>query len=208
MRSYENNAVKWKKRTVIVLSLVLLAAVGTLTWVMNRQSEQGEPTVSEDVDVTLQLPDTPAEEKVILPFTVEAQTEVDYFDGAAGEIDQFTKFEDVYRSSQGIDYTFNGEEFPIVAMLSGTISDVREDELFGKSVELTCGSMVFTLQSLSEVSVQKGDEVSQGDVIGKAGTCVYSPDLGAHLHLVSEHNGVIVDPESVIDKTLTQLDEQ
>ena len=39
MRSYENNAVKWKKRTVIVLSLVLLAAVGTLTWVMNRQSE-------------------------------------------------------------------------------------------------------------------------------------------------------------------------
>ena len=86
MRSYENNAVKWKKRTVIVLSLVLLAAVGTLTWVMNRQSEQGEPTVSEDVDVTLQLPDTPAEEKVILPFTVEAQTAVDYFDGAAGEI--------------------------------------------------------------------------------------------------------------------------
>ena len=60
MRSYENNAVKWKKRTVIVLSLVLLAAVGTLTWVMNRQSEQGEPTVSEDVNVTLQLPDTPA----------------------------------------------------------------------------------------------------------------------------------------------------
>ena len=61
MRSYENNAVKWKKRTVIVLSLVLLAAVGTLTWAMNRQSEHGEPTVSEDVDVTRQLPDTPAE---------------------------------------------------------------------------------------------------------------------------------------------------
>ena len=208
MRSYENNAVKWKKRSVIVLSLLLVVAVGTLTWVMNMRNDPGEPTVSENVEVTLPLPDTPAEEKVILPFTVDAQIAVDYFDGEAGETDKFTKFEDVYRSSQGIDYTCNEEQFPVIAMLSGTISDVREDELFGQSVELTSGPLVFTLQSLSEINVQKGDEVSQGDVIGKAGTCVYSPDLGAHLHLVSEHDGTIVDPESVIGKTLAQLDEQ
>ena len=130
---------------------------------------------------------------------------VDYFDGESGEVDAFTKFEDVYRSSQGIDYTYNDEPFPVLAMMSGEVSDVRADELFGNTVVITSGELTVTLQSLGEVSVSKGDSVKQGEAIGTAGTCVYSKDLGNHLHLVSEVGGRLVDPQSIYDKSAEEL---
>ena len=104
MLSYENKTIKWKKRGIIVLSLFLLLAVGTLTWMMN-QDTAAEPTMADDQEVILPLPDAEKEEKTIKPFTVEAVVAVDYFDGENKEADTFTKFEDVYRSSKGIDYT-------------------------------------------------------------------------------------------------------
>ena len=55
MLSYERKAVRWKKRGIVILSLFLLIAVGTLTWVMN-QSSPSEPTVAESDQVILTLP--------------------------------------------------------------------------------------------------------------------------------------------------------
>lgn len=75
----------------------------------------------------------------------------------------------MYRSSQGIDYSCNDEQFEIVAMLSGEISDVREDELFGQTVVLKKDNITITMQSLDNVKVKKGDSVSQGDVICNGG---------------------------------------
>ena len=204
MLSYERKAVRWKKRGIVILSLFLLIAVGTLTWVMN-QSSPSEPTVAESDQVLLTLPQAAQTETVNRPFSVEAVIAVDYFDGESGEVDAFTKFEDVYRSSQGIDYTYNDEPFPVLAMMSGEVSDVREDELFGNTVVITSGELTVTLQSLGEVSVSKGDSVKQGEVIGTAGTCVYSKDLGNHLHLVSEVGGRLVDPQSIYDKSAEEL---
>ena len=99
MLSYERKAVRWKKRGIVILSLFLLIAVGTLTWVMN-QSSPSEPTVAESDQVILTLPQAAQTETVNRPFSVEAVIAVDYFDGESGEVDAFTKFEDVYRSSQ------------------------------------------------------------------------------------------------------------
>lgn len=204
MLSYENKTIKWKKRGIIVLSLFLLLAVGTLTWMMN-QDTAAEPTMADDQEVILPLPDAEKEEKTIKPFTVGAVVAVDYFDGENKEADTFTKFEDVYRSSQGIDYTYNGEAFAVTAMLSGKIADVRDDELFGKTVVLQSGELSVTMQSLGDVKVKKGDQVKQGDTIANAGTCVYSKDLGNHLHLVTEVKGQLVNPNDVYEKSAQEL---
>lgn len=204
MLSYEKKAVKWKKRGIIVLSLFLAAAVGTLTWMMN-QSAPAEPTVADNDQVVLMLPDLPQEERAQKPFSLEAEIAVDYFDGKESDAVQFTKFEDVYRSSQGIDYIYNGEAFPVLAMMSGEVSDVRDDELFGKTVVITSGELTVTMQSLGEVSVNKGDSVKQGEVIGSAGSCVYGKELGNHLHLVTEVSGRLVDPQDVYDKSAEEL---
>lgn len=154
MLSYEKRAVQWKKRTIVILSLFLLIAVGVLTYLM-RQNAASEPTVAQHEETILPLPDTPKKEKIQKPFQVEASAVVDYFDGEDSEVDKFTKFEDVYRSSQGIDYSCNDEQFEIVAMLSGEISDVREDELFGQTVVLKKDNITITMQSLDNVKVKK-----------------------------------------------------
>ena len=205
MLSYEKRAVQWKKRTIVILSLFLLIAVGVLTYLM-RQNAASEPTVAQHEETILPLPDTPKKEKIQKPFQVEASAVVDYFDGEESEVDKFTKFEDVYRSSQGIDYSCNDEQFEIVAMLSGEISDVREDELFGQTVVLKKDNITITMQSLDNVKVKKGDSVSQGDVIATAGSCVFSKDLGNHLHLVTEVNGKLTDPKLLYDKSVDELD--
>ncbi len=191
MLSYEKRAVQWKKRTIVILSLFLLIAVGVLTYLM-RQNAASEPTVAQHEETILPLPDTPKKEKIQKPFQVEASAVVDYFDGEDSEVDKFTKFEDVYRSSQG--------------MLSGEISDVREDELFGQTVVLKKDNITITMQSLDNVKVKKGDSVSQGDVIATAGSCVFSKDLGNHLHLVTEVNGKLTDPKLLYDKSVDELD--
>ena len=46
MLSYEKRAVQWKKRTIVILSLFLLIAVGVLTYLM-RQNAASEPTVAQ-----------------------------------------------------------------------------------------------------------------------------------------------------------------
>ena len=81
MLSYEKRAVQWKKRTIVILSLFLLIAVGVLTYLM-RQNAASEPTVAQHEETILPLPDTPKKEKIQKPFQVEASAVVDYFDGA------------------------------------------------------------------------------------------------------------------------------
>ena len=65
--------------------------------------------------------------------------------------------------------------------------------------------MVFTYQSLSEVLVKNGDEIKNGEVIGKAGKNIYNKELGNHLHIVVTKGGQIRDPESVYGKTIEEL---
>ena len=205
MLSYENKTFKWKKRGILILSCFLIIAVGTLTWMMNQQDPAVEPTVAENQEVVLPLPDEDLPDVVEKPFTVDAMIAVDYFDGENEENDAFTQFEGVYRSSQGIDYTLEGEAFDVVAMISGEVSDVREDELFGNTVVLQNGNLTITMQSLKDVQVKKGDRVTQGDLIARAGTCVYGKEFGNHLHLVVEANDQLIDPETVYGKSVEEL---
>ena len=204
MLSYENKTIRWKKRGIVVMSCFLIIAVGTLTWMMN-QDPQTEPTVAEDQEVILPLPDEELPQIVQKPFAIDAVVAVDYFDGEENKTDTFVKFEEVYRSSQGIDYTKDGEAFEIIAMMDGEVSDVREDELFGNTVVIQSETMTVTMQSLNDVKVKKGDHVEQGDVIASAGTCVYGKDLGNHLHLVVEIDGQLTDPENVYGKTAEEF---
>ena len=71
--------------------------------------------------------------------------------------------------------------------------------LLGNSVSIQHEEYLITYQSLEDVQVKVGDEVSVGSVLGKAGRNMYSAQLGNHLHLVVEKNGTITDPKTLID---------
>ena len=105
----------------------------------------------------------------------------------------------------GVDYT-NEENFEVVAILDGTVIDIKEDELLGKIVEIRHeNEFVSSYAGLSEISVQKGETVTQGMKIGTSGTNKINESLGNHLHLEIYKNGINVDPLKVIGQKLGDL---
>ena len=61
-------------------------------------------------------------------------------------------------------------------------------------------------QSLSEVSVKKGDKVTAGQVIGKSGQNTLDKDMGNHLHFELYIRGEVVDPLNYLDKQVEKQD--
>lgn len=132
----------------------------------------------------------------------------DYYDYNGSEEEQkksIVYHEGIYLQNTGIDYIW-GEVFDVISILDGEVTDVKEEELLGKSVTVKHNNNTISVyQSLSEVSVNKGDKVTQGQVLGKSGTCTLGSDLGNHLHFELTIGGQLVDPENYYGKKETEL---
>ena len=108
--------------------------------------------------------------------------------------------DNTYMQNSGTDFT-SENVFDVVAVLDGSITDVKEDETLGKVVEIKHDNgYVSIYQSLSEVTVKKGDVITQGQVIGKSGTNELDKDMGNHLHFELYVNGQVVDPTLYLNK--------
>lgn len=114
-------------------------------------------------------------------------------------------YEDTYLPSTGIDYQ-SDYDFDVVAILDGIVITVKEDQTLGKLIEIKHkNNIISTYQSLSEIMVKEGDEVKQGDIIGKSGYANIQKDMGSHLHFELTIDSMTVDPEEYYDKELGNL---
>ena len=146
---------------------------------------------------------------IIRPYKDSKIKILKYFYDKDAEVDKQKEsiifYENIYMPNSGVDYG-GKENFEVVSILDGTVIDVKEDDLLGKIVEIRhSNEMISVYQSLSEVTVKKQDTVSQGQIIGKSGTCNILPDLKDHLHLEIIFNGKVIDPEKAFDKTIKDL---
>jgi murein DD-endopeptidase MepM/ murein hydrolase activator NlpD len=83
---------------------------------------------------------------------------------------------------------------PIIAAAGGRIVLAEDLIVSGKAVIIDHGLWLFTYYyHLHEISVQAGDEVQAGDVIGTVGTTGYS--TGPHLHYAAIIKGSAVNPD-------------
>ena len=132
---------------------------------------------------------------------VVAKYYYDYQDDNTTQEKSILYHENTYIQNTGMDFT-KDDSFDVVAVLDGTVTDVKEDELLGTIVEIKHdGNFISSYQSLSEVTVKKNDTVSQGQVIGKSGTNELDKDLGNHLHFELYQNGQVLDPSDYFDKS-------
>ena len=116
--------------------------------------------------------------------------------------DSIVFFNNTYMPNTGIDYT-NDETFEILAIMDGSVIEIKEDEMLGKIVEIRHdNNIISSYAGLSEISVQKGEQVSIGTKIGMSGTSKINESLGNHLHLEIYKDGINVDPLKVIGKKL------
>lgn len=129
----------------------------------------------------------------------------DYQAGEDRQKDAIIYHENTYMQNSGVDYK-EENTFDVIAILDGEVLEVKEEELLGKTVSIRHeNDMISIYQSLSDATVQKGDKVTQGQVIGKSGTSELNKEIGNHLHFELFVKGQVVDPESYFDKKLSDL---
>lgn len=107
-----------------------------------------------------------------------------------------------YMQNTGLDFGLENP-FDVVSVLKGTVADVKDDENIGKIITIKHdNNFVSTYESLSDVSVKKGDVVDKGVVIGKSGTNKIDASLGNHLHFELYYGGELVNPKLYLGKTV------
>lgn len=142
--------------------------------------------------------------KIINPYTDQSVTiGKNYYNYKAEAEDQEKSIiyhENTYIQNSGVDFIYD-KTFDVVAVLDGEVTNIKEDEVLGKIVEISHDNKYVSIyQSLSEINVKKGDIVSQGQIIGKSGKNELDKELGNHLHFEMYVGGQTVDPLLYLNK--------
>ena len=127
-----------------------------------------------------------------------------------GEIDKpFSNGELVKSETLGVWKTHDGADIlcdlgtDVKSMSEGVVKEIRNDPLLGVcvTVEQTNGLEVYYCGLAKELNVKAGQQVKQGEIIGKTSDTNVSEALQKpHLHLAVKENGKWIDPLSVIGK--------
>lgn len=155
------------------------------------------------------IPVVNVEEKLRKPFTDEKVTiGSNYYDYQAADEEQKSSIlyhENTYIQNTGINYQ-SDNTFDVISILGGEIIEVEEKELLGKSVTIRHDNeLISVYQSLGEITVNKGDKVQTGQVIGKSGSCDLITSSKNNLHFELYVNGTIADPENYYGKTVSEF---
>ena len=155
------------------------------------------------------LPVVSAKEIILRPFLDDTVTiSRNFYNSNGTEEEQRNSlvfYEGTYIPNSGVDYK-GIDKFDVMSILDGTVTKISENTLLGKIVEIThSNNIVSVYQSLGEVMVVEGDNVLQGQVIGKAGEANISVELGNHLHFEMIYNGKNVNPEEYYGKQVDEI---
>lgn len=152
------------------------------------------------------------QETIKMPVTEDVQTEIvtkffDYNDDQEEQEKGLNLYNNRYYQSTGVNIAADdGEAFEVVASLSGTVSEVKEDPLLGNVVILSHEDEISTYYaSLGEVTVEPGAKVAQGDKLGEAGKNLFSEESGNHVHFEIRKEDVEVNPEMFFNESVLKL---
>lgn len=143
------------------------------------------------------------------PYNLESVKISRYYYNVEDDVDRqkesIVYYNNTYMPNTGVDYS-NEESFEVLSIMDGTVIDIKEDEMLGKIVEIRHDkNIISSYAGLSEISVQKGENISIGSKIGMSGTSKINENLGNHVHLEIYQNGVNVDPLKIIGKKLSDF---
>ncbi|MCD9022269.1 M23 family metallopeptidase [Cohnella silvisoli] len=89
--------------------------------------------------------------------------------------------------------------FDVLAALSGKVTVASQTPANNYEVQIEHpNGLVTVYQSLTDLKVQVGDEVEQGDTIATAGQSESEPAEGVHVHFEVRNNGLSVNPSTLI----------
>ncbi|WP_286316659.1 M23 family metallopeptidase [Romboutsia ilealis] len=112
----------------------------------------------------------------------------------------YSKTLDLWEVHRGIDVSTD-KNFEVKSLLDGKVVDVFKDDKHGISVKVqSTDNVVVIYSNLDEkTSVKKGQEITEGQILGKVGntTSVESED-GIHVHVEAFNGEKSIDPMTLI----------
>lgn len=132
----------------------------------------------------------------------------DYKDEAVEQENSIIYYSDTYLQSSGVSYSAD-VPFDVISILDGVVTNITENDLLGNIVEIDHGNgIIGYYQSLTDIIVKKGDNVSQGTVLAKSGLSNIAKDLNEHLNFELSINGKLVNPEEYFDRNISDIGQQ
>ena len=177
-----NNLLKEKVPVTYITSSTLIEDVEP---VISETKKIKRPYIEEDVKILQNFYDNTSDKKV--------------------QENSLIFYENTYLQNSGIDY---GKEnvFDVYSIYDGTIVNIEENDILGTIIEIEhSNNLIASYQCLGNIKVKENDTVTVGEIIATSGTCNISKNLGNHLHLEISKEGKMINPESIYDKEITEL---
>ena len=193
--------------SVLVVAIIISATLENTT---------NEPT-PEDPPITITPPtdepvDTIPEEMLKLPFNDNLDYSIvrKFYDKNSSKEEQLKsliKYGNSYRTSSGTSYAKkDNTSFEVLASLSGKVIEIKDSPLYGNYVVLEHNDKVKTYYyGLSEVCVQVGSTVKQGDKLGVSGLTEIDKEAGNHVYFLVKVQDKYINPETLVGKKISEL---
>lgn len=194
--------IRLRKQVVSVfLGILFIVPIVAFVLISSKGLKESKdyPQYINDSTIEDTIPVINSSKKIINPYNDSSVSIIkNYYDYKSNEEKQLNSIivhENTYIQNTGIDFGAESE-FDVVAVLEGTVINVKEDEMTGKMIEVkNDDDYIVIYQSLSEINVKKGDIINQGQIIGKSGKNELDNEMGNHLHFEVYNNGQNMNPE-------------
>lgn len=205
LKGYVKPTIFFVGMSILFLSLMLMTKN-----MKPKETIEGEDAyvINSIIDVVTPVVETPEETKIIRPYTSDkvAVNKTFYTKDDTEEQQQnsLIYYENTYLQNSGEIYA-SDEEFDVVAVLDGTVVDVKQDELLNTIVYVSHNSNLTTIYyGLKDVNLKVNDIIKQKDVIGKSNQNKFCNKPFSMLFEVN-YNGKVLDPENFYTMDFKEL---
>ncbi len=191
----------------VVVLMIIFGAVSLVSSLM-----QANPNYFYSVDVIKDVSTPVVEEveakQIVKPYTSDKVSIATYFyDVDASSEEQQNSliyFENTYMKNTGVLYQAN-EVFDCVAVLEGTVLNIKQNDILGNVVEIEHNPNLRTVYySLGDINVKVGEVLAQGDIIGVSGENKISEQKNNLLFEVY-YNGTLLNPLDFCEMDIESL---
>lgn len=205
LRKYVMPAVYTVAFSTLIMSLVMLNNIEEKP-VM--KDEENFVYVNGSI-ITSNIPVVSEGKVITKPYTSDkVEISKKFYDSSASDSEKQSAliyYNDTYIQNSGILYK-SSEEFDVLSILDGSVSNIKKDEILGNVVEVKhSNNLISTYEGLSTVNVKKGQLLKQGDVIGKSGKLNLGENLENALLFELINDGKYVNPLNYFDKKVNEI---
>lgn len=211
LKGYVLPAIYFVVLGVMVVSITFLSQSLLEKQKMNDEDYNYSTSVFEESenDPTNTEVDTTTEIKIVRPYTSDKVTVTKEFYNKDESVENQEKalifYENTYMPNTGILYG-SDEKFDVIAILNGTVKEIKEDEILGQMITIECDNKITAVYyTLGEIKVNEGDQITQNQVIATSGTSNIDSSKAESLLFETYIDGVLTNPNNLFDKSISEI---